>query len=130
MTSVIVWIIVDVYTIPVRPLDWHVIWNAGIRWVNFSIFAIIIGSLRSKIEKEKHIQEELQKTMNQLEEKVKHIEELRGQIKTVCAWTHRIKDEGKWISFEEYFSKHFDLKFSHGISEEGIKDFLNDSSSK
>ncbi len=37
---------------------------------------------------------------------------------TVCAWTHRVKYQGQWLSFEEYLRLRFDLRFTHGISEE------------
>lgn len=40
---------------------------------------------------------------------------------TVCAWTHRVKYQGDWISFEEYLRKRFNLRFTHGISEEASR---------
>lgn len=40
---------------------------------------------------------------------------------TVCAWTHRVKYQGTWISFEEYLRRRFDLRFTHGISEEASR---------
>lgn len=37
---------------------------------------------------------------------------------TVCAWTKRVKYEGRWVPFEEFLEKRFQLKLSHGISDE------------
>ncbi|MFA6289722.1 MAG: CHASE3 domain-containing protein [Opitutaceae bacterium] len=43
---------------------------------------------------------------------------------TVCAWTNRVKYEGKWVSFEQYLHKRFNLRFTHGISEEATRKLL------
>lgn len=37
---------------------------------------------------------------------------------TVCAWTRRVLWQGKWISFEEYLIKRFDVRCTHGICDE------------
>ena len=42
-------------------------------------------------------------------------------IITVCAWTRRVKYQGSWVSFEEYLRARFNLRFTHGISEEAAK---------
>jgi hypothetical protein len=36
----------------------------------------------------------------------------------VCAWTRRVQWQGRWISFEEYLARRFDLQCTHGISDE------------
>ena len=51
------------------------------------------------------------------------VRELESLI-TVCAWTNRVKYEGKWVSFEKYLHKRFDLHFTHGISEEATKKLM------
>lgn len=40
---------------------------------------------------------------------------------TVCAWTKRVKFNGKWVSFEDYLHTRFNLRFTHGISEEASR---------
>lgn len=42
-------------------------------------------------------------------------------VVTVCAWTRRVRWEGRWVSFEEYLQKRFDLRFTHGICEEAAE---------
>lgn len=37
---------------------------------------------------------------------------------TVCAWTHRVKWQDQWISFEEYLARRYDQRCTHGICEE------------
>ena len=51
---------------------------------------------------------------------MRRMHELETMI-TVCAWTHRVKYQGQWLSFEEYLRLRFDLRFTHGISEEAAK---------
>src|SRR5690606_1748510 len=35
---------------------------------------------------------------------------------TVCAWTKRVKFQGRWVGFEEFLHKRFRLRFTHAIS--------------
>jgi CHASE3 domain sensor protein len=51
---------------------------------------------------------------------MQRMRELESMI-TVCAWTHRVKFNGRWVSFEEYLRNRFNLRFTHGISEEASK---------
>lgn len=51
---------------------------------------------------------------------MRRMHELETMI-TVCAWTHRVKYQGQWLSFEEYLRLRFNLRFTHGISEDAAK---------
>lgn len=51
----------------------------------------------------------LKRRMHQLEDMI-----------TVCAWTKRVRFNGKWVSFEDYLHARFNLQFTHGISEEAL----------
>lgn len=42
---------------------------------------------------------------------------------TVCAWTKRVKWKGRWVKFEEYLENRFNLRLTHGISEEAAEQF-------
>jgi len=35
----------------------------------------------------------------------------------ICAWTHRVKSNGKWIPLEEFFTTQLGYAVSHGLSE-------------
>ncbi|HRE81035.1 MAG TPA: CHASE3 domain-containing protein [Opitutaceae bacterium] len=50
----------------------------------------------------------------------RRIQELATMV-TVCAWTKRVKWKGRWVSFEEFLQQRFNLRFSHGMSEEAAK---------
>lgn len=49
---------------------------------------------------------------------------LRKGLLTVCAWTKRIKHDGRWMSMDEFLSKYLHLNLTHGISDEGLKTAL------
>ena len=51
--------------------------------------------------------------------------DLEGLI-TVCAWTRRVKWEGRWVTFEDYLAKRFNLHCTHGICEEAAEQMRNE----
>lgn len=50
----------------------------------------------------------------------RHFDEANGWI-TVCAWTRRVQWQGRWISFEEYLARRFNLRCTHGICDEAAE---------
>lgn len=54
---------------------------------------------------------------------IRRVNELETMI-TVCAWTHRVKYRGKWLSFEDYLHERFQLEATHGISEDAAKKLM------
>jgi hypothetical protein len=36
----------------------------------------------------------------------------------LCAWTKRVKEDGKWVPLEEFLERHFQVRVSHGMSDE------------
>ncbi len=51
---------------------------------------------------------------------------LREGLLTVCAWTKRIKHDGRWMSMDEFLSSYLHLQVTHGISDEGMKSAMAD----
>jgi len=35
----------------------------------------------------------------------------------ICAWTHRVKSDGRWVPLEEFFTNQLGYAVSHGLSE-------------
>lgn len=54
---------------------------------------------------------------------IRRVHELETMI-TVCAWTKRVKFQGRWVSFEDYLHSRFNLEFTHSISEEAAKKLM------
>lgn len=48
----------------------------------------------------------------------------------VCAWTHRVKQGGRWISLEDFLSQQLGCQVSHGLSEQGYASISNEIDTK
>jgi hypothetical protein len=85
------------------------------------------GKTRLELQKlNRELEERVQKRTQELERSLGEIKRLQGTMTTICAWTKRVKDQGEWISFEEFMNKHLGLQFTHGISEDGVKALRQD----
>lgn len=51
------------------------------------------------------------------------IRRLRRGLLKVCAWTKRIEIDGRWVSIEEFLSKHLHLQLTHGMSDDAVRLF-------
>ena len=62
-----------------------------------------------------NLQRELRARVNDLEDAMASIKQLRGLL-PICAYCKKIRDDGNyWRQIEEYVSAHTDARFSHGI---------------
>jgi hypothetical protein len=41
-----------------------------------------------------------------------------GHLVILCAWTKRVKEGDKWVPLEEFLERHFQVRISHGMSDE------------
>lgn len=57
----------------------------------------------------------------------RRMREIEGLI-TVCAWTRRVQWQGRWISFEEYLARRFNLRCTHGICDEAAQQMRDEMS--
>ncbi len=72
------------------------------------------------ITKRREAQEQLAEQVAKLKHALDRIAHLQNAIVSVCAWTKRVKIDGRWIPIDQYLAKYLGLKISHGISEEGL----------
>ena len=72
------------------------------------------------ITKRREAQEQLAEQVVKLKDALDRIAHLQNAIVSVCAWTKRVKIDGRWIPIDHYLAQHLGLKISHGISEEGL----------
>ena len=64
---------------------------------------------------------ELEKALAELRASTEAVRSLQDQLQVVCAWTHRIRLEGSWVTFDEFLTHKLNLKLSHGISPEAFE---------
>lgn len=48
----------------------------------------------------------------------------------ICAWTHRVKHGGHWISLEDFLSDQLGCQVSHGLSEQGYSSISSEVDTK
>ena len=69
-------------------------------------------------------EEEREILVQSLKTSLDQLSKLQNNLVTVCAWTQRVLDEGKWVRFEEFLDKRLNISVSHGISEDAAKEEL------
>ena len=77
------------------------------------------AQLKESLDLSKRLAEERETALREAQEANAKLRELEGTFQTICAWTHRIKDDGEWISMEEFLERHLKVHLTHGISPEG-----------
>jgi hypothetical protein len=48
----------------------------------------------------------------------------------VCAWTHRVKHQGRWITLEEFLTEQLGYEVSHGLSEPSLLDLRGEADAR
>ena len=96
------------------------VWNAGIRLTAFAVLATATARIADDRRQKEALNRRLAETVDELQRSLERITALRRDIQTICAWTKRIKSEGRWMQFEEFLERQLQVRVSHGISEEGI----------
>ena len=118
------WYGVDLATDHPYSQAWFGVWNSGLRLLSFLILAMALSTIREDGERLNATNGRLQKTLDDLERSIAQVRKMQEQIQIVCAWTNRIRHEGRWVKFEEFLSSNLNLKFSHGMSEEAAKQMM------
>jgi hypothetical protein len=56
---------------------------------------------------------------------IAHARESTEQFVMLCAWTKRVKEDGKWVPLEDFLERHFQVRISHGMSDEVHQDIVH-----
>jgi K+-sensing histidine kinase KdpD len=99
-------------------LYWY--WNMFIKFSCFVILGMVVQSLRCNLKEQARARRELEMALADLRQSAAEIEKLHGQLQVICAWSQRIRIEGKWMTLEEFLKNHLQIKISHGISPEAM----------
>jgi hypothetical protein len=97
--------------------------NFGLQLISCMLASWATHTFRRVLMDQKFINEQLEIKKAELEHTIEQLNELRGGLQTVCAWTKRIKDEGKWVTLEEFMARRFEVQISHGMSDEAFEQF-------
>ena len=89
-------------------------------FVAFAIIGVGLHHLKRSWDAERKARQELELALVELQDSTREIRELQSQLQVVCAWTHRIRLEGKWVTLDEFLTNKLNVKISHGISPEAL----------
>ena len=108
------------------PSHAYLYWNIFVSFSSLIILGLVIKSLRDNLRKQALARRELEKTLADLRQSAEEIQKLQSKLQVVCAWTKRIRVEGKWMTFEEFLQNHLKIKLSHSISPEATGQFIKE----
>lgn len=116
-----IWHLVEQFAAPPHSSPWVDVWNAAARAISFVTIALLVSALCEKQKRQLAINDRLTQALAESERAGARIKELQSELQMICSWTNRIRSEGRWMRFEEFLQRNFDLIISHGISEEAAK---------
>ncbi len=100
--------------------------NLGVTSVIIIGLVLWIGLIMKRHDANTHAAtEERERILAELQQSLTNLKALQSNLVTVCAWTRRVMDEGKWVQFEEFLEKRLRINVSHSISEEAANEELS-----
>ncbi len=116
------WLLTDWYSGHVYSQEWLRYWNSCICLLAFAILGLILNYLQRSLQEQLRAREELAKALEEVQRSTEEIRKLQGQLQVVCAWTKRIRIDGRWIPIDEYLMDKLHVPISHGISPEAFEE--------
>jgi K+-sensing histidine kinase KdpD len=97
-------------------------WDVLVCFLALAGFGLVLQRLRHSLNEQLKARRELAKSIEELTRSTEEVRKLQGQLQIVCAWTHRINVEGKWVALEEFLSNKLHIPISHGISPQAVEE--------
>jgi len=112
------WMVVDRFSGHGYSQQWIWYWNGFTCFLAFAILGLVVNGLRKS-------QRELAQALEDVQRTNKEVRELQSQLQVVCAWTKRIKVDGKWVPLDEFLANKLNVQITHGISPEAFEQIKN-----
>ena len=105
-------------------------WNILVNFTSLLILGLVLKSLRDHQKKQAHARRDLEQALADLLQSAAEVQKLQGQLQVVCAWTKRLRVDGRWLTFDEFLQEHLHVKLSHGISPEALDELFKEIADK
>jgi K+-sensing histidine kinase KdpD len=122
LLSAVSWFFVDVLSAHQYPHEAFRYWNTFICFLAFAIVGVVLHSLKQSRDKEQKARRDLERSLADLQQSTQEIRKLQSGLQVVCAWTKRIKLEGKWVTLDEFLTSKLNVHVTHGISPEAFEE--------
>jgi PAS domain S-box-containing protein len=97
------------------------LWNVAARVTSFVLVALLVSALCQQKRRQEAINKRLRASIDAADRSAARLSKLQGELQLICSWTNRIRSEGRWMRFEEFMQRNFEIKFTHGISKEAAE---------
>ena len=119
--ATVIWFTLDLVDGVQYSSPWVPLWNAAARAVSFVAIVLLVSTLCERQKQQMAVNGQLQKTIDEADRAAARVKELQGELQLICSWTNRIRSEGRWMRFEEFMQRNFQMNFTHGVSEEAVQ---------
>jgi hypothetical protein len=118
------WCFVDILSDHHYPLEIFRYCNSFICFIAFAMIGLLLQRLRQSLHEQTRVRLLLEQTLDDLTRSTGEARKLQQQLHVVCAWSKRIKVEGKWIAMDEFLRDKLNAKVSYGVSPEAMEEVL------
>jgi K+-sensing histidine kinase KdpD len=122
LLSGVVWFAVDYLSRHFYSSEIVRYWNSLTCFLAFAIIGLVLRRLRQSLREQLKARQELTGALEEISQANQEMRKLQGQLQVVCAWTKRIRVEGKWVPLDEFLGTHLHIPVSHGISPEALEE--------
>lgn len=119
------WCFVDILSDHQYPFEVFRYCNSFICFIAFAMIGLLLQGLRQSLQEQMRVRELLEQTLDDLTRSTDEARKLQQQLHVVCAWTKRIKVEGKWIAMDEFLRDKLNAKVTYGVSPEAMEEVLH-----
>ena len=116
--ALLTWAVVEHLSGMPDPSSWIIFWNVAARGISFVLVGLLVSALCEQKQRQVVINEQLRASIDAADRSAARLSKLQGELQLICSWTNRIQSEGRWMRFEEFMKRNFEMKFTHGISKE------------
>ncbi len=127
LLSGVSWCFVDILSDHHYPFEIFRYCNSFICFIAFAVIGLLLQGLRQSLHEQTRVRELLEQTLDDLTRSTDEARKLQQQLHVVCAWTKRIKVEGKWIAMDEFLRDKLNAKVTYGVSPEAMEEVLHSS---
>lgn len=115
------WFFIDIASRHHYPYEMLRYWNSFTCFLAFGIIGLVLHHLKESRDQQVKARRELETTLAELQASTEQVRNLQKELQVVCAWTQRIRLEGKWMTLDEFLANKLNIRVSHGISPEALE---------
>jgi len=118
------WCFVDILAEHHYPHEAFRYCNSLICFIAFATIGLLLQRLRQSLQEQVRVRRQLEQTLDDLTRSTEQARNLQKQLHVVCAWSKKIKVEGRWVALDEFLRDNLNAKVTYGVSPEAMEEVL------